>query len=211
MRGGAAPLVYAAYAAAILACAAGYWLDLPALRLAAKPVPVLLLAAWVARDAAPSPFRARFVFGLLFCALGDLVLETGRFVPGLVAFLVGHLGYLAAFLGETREPHLARALPFAAWGGVALALVWSGAGPLIVPVALYTATLCAMMWRATALVGPERPWARLVAAGAVIFAASDTMIAVNKFLAPFPLARLAILSTYWLGQVLLATGGVARR
>jgi uncharacterized membrane protein YhhN len=68
-----------------------------------------------------------------------------------------------------------------------------------------------MMWRASALVSRERPWATPVLAGAIIFAASDTMIAVNELHAPLPAAQLLVLSTYWLAQALVAAGGVARR
>ena len=204
------PRVLALYVLAVGLFVLGTGLDVRALRLVAKPLPVAILAAWVAVTAAPAPFRSRLVFGLVFCALGDLILDTGRFVPGLVAFLIGHLGYVVAFVGETRELHPRRGLFFAAWGVVALALVWSGLGPLALPVALYTTTICAMMWRATAMISRERPWATSLAVGAVVFAASDTLIAVNKFHAPFRGAGFFILSLYWLGQLLIATGGVAR-
>lgn len=181
------------------------------LRLAAKPIPVVLLALWVARRAEPSRFRSFVVLGLAWCAVGDVVLETGRFVGGLAAFLLGHLAYLAAFLGETRAIRPLRALPFAVWGGVTLIVLHRGLGPMAVPVTLYTATICAMMWRALALVGPERPWAKSIAVGAVLFAISDTMIAVDRFHTKLGLARILILLLYWAGQVFIARGAIARR
>jgi uncharacterized membrane protein YhhN len=202
--------VFVAYALAIGLFVLGAVLAIPAVRLVGKTLPVVLLAVWVARSTAPSPFRTRVVFGLALCAVGDLVLDLGLFVPGLLAFLVGHLGYVAAFTSETRAPHVLRALPFLAWGACALALLSGGLGPLAVPVSLYTATICVMMWRACALVGRERPWATVLAVGAVLFATSDTLIAVSKFHAPFAGAPVAILSLYWLGQALIAKGSVAR-
>lgn len=200
----------AGFALAIGLFVVGAVLGLPALRLATKAAPVVLLAGWVARAASPSPFRGRVVFGLAFCAVGDLVLELGHFVPGLLAFLVGHLGYVAAFVGETREPRAVHGLPFAAWGAGAMSFLWAGLGPLAVPVCVYTATICVMMWRATAMLSRARPWATAIAAGAIVFAVSDTLIAVNKFHAPFPGARVAILALYWGGQLLIARGAVAR-
>jgi len=201
------------YGLAIAVFVAGYMLRMEALRVAAKPLPVLILAGAVARTAQrdESPFRARLIFGLVLCAAGDLILELGHFVPGLVAFLVGHLGYVAAFVSEAREPRPLRALPFAAFGVAVLVLLRGHLGPMAIPVTLYTTAICTMMWRASALISRERPWATWVLAGAIIFAASDTMIAVNKFHTPFAGARLFILSTYWLAQALVATGGVARR
>lgn len=198
------------YCAAIALFVTGAAIPSDALRIAAKPLPVLLLASGAFRSAGAGTFRARLVFGLVLCATGDLILELGRFVPGLVAFLVGHLGYVAAFTSEVREPRPLRALPFAAFGVAVLVLLWDGLGPMKVPVTLYTTAICAMMWRASALVSRERPWATAVLAGAIVFAASDTMIAVNKFHAPFPAARVLILSTYWLAQALVAGGAVAR-
>jgi len=202
----------AAYALAIalFAIASRAALDHGGLRLATKAAPVVILAVWVARAASPDPFRMRLVFGLAMCALGDLILELGHFVPGLVAFLVGHLGYVAAFSSEDRALRPLRALPFAAFGATVLSLLWGGLGAMALPVTLYTATICTMMWRAAALVSRQRPWAMSIAAGAMIFAASDTMIAVNKFHAPFVGAGVLILSTYWIGQALIAVGGVSR-
>lgn len=202
--------VLAAYLVAIGAFTIAYFIGFDTLRVAAKPIPVALLALSVARAAPRGPMRSRVVFGLALCALGDWILETGRFVPGLVAFLVGHLGYVAAFLAVTRELRPARAVPFVSWGVVAMGWLWSGLGALALPVVLYTATICTMMWRAVALVDRTRPWAASIALGAVVFAASDSMIAIDKFHAPFHGARVAILATYWLGQWLIARGVVER-
>jgi alkenylglycerophosphocholine/alkenylglycerophosphoethanolamine hydrolase len=200
--------VLAAYLVAIGAFTIAWFIGFDALRVAAKPIPVALLAVSVARAARAGPMRSRFVFGLALCAVGDWVLETGRFVPGLVAFLVGHLGYVAAFLAITRELRPARAVPFVLWGAVVLAWLWSGLGALAIPVALYTATICTMMWRAVSLLDRDRPWATSIAIGAVVFAASDTLIAVDKFHAPIHGARVAILALYWLGQWLIARGAM---
>ncbi|HSQ64291.1 MAG TPA: lysoplasmalogenase [Polyangiaceae bacterium] len=197
-----------AFALSIALFALGAQLHVDALRLATKALPVAILAVWVARAALPGPFRSRLVFGLALCAVGDLVLELGYFVPGLVAFLVGHLGYAAAFLVVTRAPRPLRALPFALFGVSVLALLRHGLGPMALPVALYTTAICLMMWRAAAAVSRDRPWATPIAVGAVVFAASDTMIAVSRFSAPFSNASVLIMTTYWLGQVLIAAGGV---
>lgn len=199
-----------AYALAIAAFALGAALHVEALRLTAKAVPVAILAAWVWRGVASGPFRTRLAVGFVFCAVGDLVLELGHFVPGLVAFLLGHLAYAGAFLSVTRAVFPLRALPFAVFGVTVLAVLRGGLGPMALPVALYTTAICAMMWRAAAMVSRERPWATLVALGAVVFAASDTMIAVGKFHAPFAGARVLVMTTYWAGQVLIAAGAVRR-
>ena len=43
----------------------------------------------------------------------------------------------------------------------------------------------------------------IATAGALFFFASDALIAVNRFVAPFASARVAVIVTYHIGQVLL--------
>lgn len=188
-------------AAAALAFLAGLALPLPALAVAAKPLPVLILA-WSQRDAPPGRPRALLTAGLVLSAVGDVVLELGHFVPGLVAFLCAHVAYVGGFLARSRTPALLRALPFAVWGGVALARLWPHLGPLAAPVSAYVLVICTMGWRAAALVGEAPPrQARLALAGAALFVLSDTILAFNKFADPIPGARWFVMSTYWAGQV----------
>jgi alkenylglycerophosphocholine/alkenylglycerophosphoethanolamine hydrolase len=202
------------YGALVAVCALGIAIEQRTLASLFKPLPVLLLAGLVAARGSEA-WERRTVMALLFCALGDVVLELGFFVPGLVAFLVGHLFFLGAFVGAGRGLHLERAVPFALWGGAAMLALGASLGPMKIPVLLYTATICAMMWRAACLLeapllAAERRWALSIAVGAIVFAASDTLIALNRFHTPFVGARPLILGLYWLGQLLLADGIVAR-
>jgi uncharacterized membrane protein YhhN len=183
---------------------------LPALCLAVKPFPALALAAWVA-PRCPKPLGHLTATGLVLSAVGDVLLEIGLFLPGLLVFLAAHVAYVAAFLTADRRPALARALPFLAWGGGALALLRPGLGPMALPVAIYVAVICSMMWRAAARVGsPGTPAlvATLGLAGAVVFGASDTLIAFDRFAAPIPGARWPIMFLYWLGQSGIAASAV---
>jgi alkenylglycerophosphocholine hydrolase len=202
------------YAVLIAVFALGLATGARALAALFKPLPVLLLAGLLAFRGIEA-WERRNVMALLFCALGDIVLELGFFVPGLVAFLVGHLFFVFAFVGEARALQLERAIPFVLWGGAAMILLGPSLGPMTVPVMLYTATICVMMWRATCLLeapllARDRRWALSIAVGAIVFAASDTLIAINRFHSPFVGARPLILGLYWLGQLLLADGIVAR-
>lgn len=188
--------------AAAVAYFAGLWLGGPALRLAAKPVPALALALWVAlrnRELAGSATTA----GLLLSALGDVLLERGLFVPGLLAFLAAHLAYAVAFTAGRPRLLPLRALPFLAFGVTVFLLLRQGLGALAVPVGVYVAVICTMMWRAAARVGgPAGPAAAqwLGVAGALAFAASDTLIAVDRFAAPIAGVSVPIMLLYWLGQ-----------
>jgi alkenylglycerophosphocholine hydrolase len=183
---------------------------LPTLRLAVKPFPALSLAAWVLLRC-PRPVGRLTAGGLVLSALGDVLLETGLFLPGLLAFLSAHLAYVAAFLSSDRRPALGRALPFLAWGIGAFAFLRPGLGLMAVPVAAYVAVICTMMWRAAARVGSRGTPALAAAAGlggAVAFGASDTLIAFDRFAGPVPGARWPIMALYWLGQAGIATAAV---
>jgi uncharacterized membrane protein YhhN len=170
-----------------------------------KPVPVAVLALLVTRRGG-TPAARRISAGLGLSAVADLLMEAS-FLAGLVAFLGAHLLYVAAFVADTRALRLARALPFAGWGVAAYAFLRPGLGPLAVPVALYVTVICLMMWRAAARVG-DVPGASWGALGAVLFGASDTLIAFNRFHAPIAGASHAIMVLYWLGQAGIAASGL---
>jgi YhhN-like protein len=64
-----------------------------------------------------------------------------------------------------------------------------------------------MLWRAAARVGSpadDPRAARLGLLGALLFAASDSLIALDRFHAPLGAAGHAILPLYWLGQLGIA-------
>jgi alkenylglycerophosphocholine/alkenylglycerophosphoethanolamine hydrolase len=214
---GPRPAVLAIVAAvAAILFGIGVLLDLHALRLAAKPWPVVALALWVWRDAPAGPYRRWLTLGLAASLAGDLFLELSPralFVPGLVSFLIAHVLYVIAYASDTRALHLARAIPAYLYAVIVLVALWPGLGPMRVPVSVYTLVICTMIWRAAARVGAvPRTSAQLALAGAIVFALSDSMIALGRFgghLLPedirtgWPL-RVAIMSTYWLGQGAIA-------
>ena len=49
----------------------------------------------------------------------------------------------------------------------------------------------------------------LIAAGATVFAASDSILAVDRFVEPRPWAPLAVMITYHVGQALIVAGVLA--
>jgi len=182
-------------------------------RIALKPIPVLALALWVAARNRTWPGRL-VTTGLLLSALGDLVLETGRFLPGLVAFLAAHVAYVAAFVTDERRLRLGLLVPFAAWSAGAFGLLRPGLGELALPVAAYVAVITLMMWRAAARVGGAGTAllpARLGALGAVAFGASDTLVAFDRFRQPIAYGELAIMLLYWLGQFGIAASAALAR
>lgn len=147
---------------------------------------------------------------LALSALGDffLALKDRYFIPGLVSFLAAHVAYLAAFLPRAQLPE------GAALAAIALATLAAGTlvvklaprlGRLRIPVFAYFAVIMAMV--AAALSIREASW--ILGAGAVVFALSDSLIAVRKFWTPFPAINEAVWLTYIAAQFMIAAALLA--
>ncbi|MHB1313577.1 MAG: lysoplasmalogenase, partial [Gemmatimonadaceae bacterium] len=99
--------------------------------------------------------------------------------------------------GGLRAP-LLPGIPVAAAAIAVLVYLWPSLGPMRVPVACYVATITTMSWQAIARWTVRRtPDAALAAFGSVFFLASDSSLAINRFVAPFAGATLAIMGTYY--------------
>lgn len=207
--------------AAALAIAAALELLPRPLLFAAKPLATLLIIvhAWPRGIDAPAARRLVLV-GLVLSLAGDVALLWPRegFLPGLVAFLLAHLAYIAAFSMPLR--FAARPLPFVLYGLVAAAILaglWEGVpGGLRLPVLAYVACLASMAAQAAGVWlasrgGKDEPLARLAAIGGALFMASDALLAINRFAVPLPLSPLWILATYWAAQWCIASSLSARR
>ncbi len=165
------------------------------LKLMAKAIPVVVLALSVWGR---GQMGRTVGIGLAFGAVGDVVLQLGHFLPGLLAFLIGHLFYVFAFWREQREFSPIAALPPLIYVAALLSLCLPGAGEFAAPIAVYGLVIGVMAWRATA-------WGNSLAMiGAYVFAFSDSVIAINKFLLPLSYASPLIMVTYWTGQFLIA-------
>jgi uncharacterized membrane protein YhhN len=200
--------------AAMIYLISASWIPYPGHPLV-KALPILLLAAAVLSRAKRSRAKLLFGIGLLFSAGGDIVLATKiplYFVTGLSLFLVAHIFYAISFYRRPRVGVWKRKLRL----GLVLAVVVTMAvlilprtGALLVPVTAYLLAISTMGVLATL----QREDGFLLHAGAVLFIVSDSIIALNKFVAPVPSAGVLIMCTYYLAQILLARGilGISRR
>ncbi|ADO69247.1 YhhN-like family protein [Stigmatella aurantiaca DW4/3-1] len=81
------------------------------------------------------------------------------------------------------------------------------------PVTAYIAVICTMTWRAAAMVGSagltrREQWTAL--AGALMFTASDGLLALKLFVRPLPGAGYAIMLLYWSAQLCIAVSARER-
>ncbi|HVF73804.1 MAG TPA: lysoplasmalogenase [Acidimicrobiales bacterium] len=167
----------------------------------AKPATTaLLVVAALALQPEDSTQRAWFVAALVLSLAGDvfLMLPRDAFVPGLASFLLGHLAYIAGLWREAGDLTPLVAVPLVLAGVLGVRIVRSiDDRKLLGPVVVYMLVITAM----ACVAATTGDWRAFV--GAVVFMASDSMIAWNRFVSPFPYARLAIMSTYHLAQALL--------
>lgn len=175
-----------------------------------KPLTTALVVfvALQAKHATAAAYRPLIVAGLLCSLAGDvfLMLPRDRFVAGLVSFLFAHLFYIAAFtLDGGGTPRAWAAVPLVVYGALMLWLLWQRLGGLKAPVVVYVAVILLMAWQAAnrwLAIGDGGSASAL--AGAVLFVASDSALAWNRFRGGFGGVQAVVLGTYFAAQWLIA-------
>ncbi|TGT78377.1 lysoplasmalogenase [bacterium M00.F.Ca.ET.159.01.1.1] len=177
-----ATLLFSFVAAVIYAFA----LDMPPkwTRTAAKTAAVAFLAVLAAMQGGP----LLLVAALGLSAVGDAFLSHDgekAFLGGLASFLAAHIIYVVLFVEAGGGLDLlsadawrgAIALAMAAFSVIMLAALWRRVGPqLRIPISVYVAAILAMGISALTTSAP------LVITGAVLFIASDGLLAAERFL-----------------------------
>ncbi|MCM3128068.1 lysoplasmalogenase [Paenibacillus provencensis] len=169
------------------------------------PMGLIILYAYLQFPADRRPSHWLLLAGLLFCMLGDGLLPIW-FVFGLGTFLVGHLFYLAAFLGLWRFSwvRLLSLIPIGiyAWfmggklaGDIGASAEFTG---LVIPVMIYVTVISLMLWSAM-MTGSV--WAMI---GSLLFVISDSILAWNMFIEDIPDAGVLIMTTYYAAQFMIA-------
>lgn len=180
----------------------------------AKPATLVgLIAVALVLGATDSSAGWWLLVALCFGLAGDvLLLEKSdlRFQLGLAAFLVGHLAFVVSFTRLGLDP---AGWAWAAWVVLGTCLIATrqvapatyrrSGWALAAPVAVYTLVIGAMVIIAFDTGEP------LIAVGATVFAASDSILAVDRFVSPKPWAPVVVMMTYHVGQALIVAGVLA--
>ncbi|NIZ61308.1 lysoplasmalogenase [Sedimentitalea sp. CY04] len=180
------------------------------LRSLTKTASVALLALAAAWGGAP----LLLVLALAACAVGDFCLSRDGdtyFMAGIGAFALGHLGYIALFLGLSDSdpaqllmmPHLAPVIVLLCVGLAMAALLAPRAGALKIPVLCYIPIILGM--GLAALTVPGQGMLLLLLSASLLFILSDMVLAAETFvLKPDHPARrvtpYVIWVTYWGAQ-----------
>ncbi len=153
----------------------------------------------------------RWILVALVCSLaGDVFLlgdAEGSFIRGLASFLLGHLAYVVAFFllaQPTWSPVVALVLVALVIVGrrVFLGARAQGGAGLGGSVAAYLAVIGTMAALGVSLGRP------VLGAGALLFLVSDAVLGWDRFVARQPWARVVVMTTYHLGQLLIVIGAI---
>lgn len=161
----------------------------------------LFVIAAASIDANDTVARGWMVAALVFCIAGDvfLMLPRDAFVPGLASFAVAQVLFTVSFaVGDVSAMRLVVALVLVAVTSLVLARRFISAlrrlnqGSLIPPIVIYMTVISAMVISAIASGNV------FGIVGAVLFMASDSLIAEERFVRQRRWQRLTIIVTYHL-------------
>lgn len=199
----------------------------------AKPTTMLAILWWIWLSTGWGGSMLWFTIGVIFCLAGDIFLMLPRemFIFGLLAFLLGHIWYILGLNGVPPYINLVGLL-LLVWLGNILAistiiilviyLAWlypklarglteRGKNALKVPVLAYSIVISLMVYSAL-MTWNRTGWSAVAAGsvsiGAVLFFASDSMLAWDRFINPLSHARLRVMITYHLGQIGIVLGAM---
>lgn len=198
--------------------------NLKRLEYIAKPAVMAFLFLWLYTTTGLQGTTLWFGLGILLSLVGDVLLMISLdrlFLPGLAAFLLAHLSYITGFRAELTTVNV--------WSLILLAFIAinasrllrrivgamraRGENTLILPVIAYGIVISIMLYAAMSTTS-NLTWsplaASLVSAGALLFVASDVILAWMKFVAPLKNARIWNIALYHLGQIGLIAGVVSQ-
>lgn len=208
------------FAVALITDLIGVYVKNDLLVYVAKPlvVPALIIYFIDAIARIKSRFKKLIIGALLFSWLGDVLLifesaDKNFFLFGLVAFLIAHLFYILFFNRiQTREKIKLKWIFLAlvlAYYSVLMYQLNSYLGEMRWPVRIYGLVISTMLLLALhALFIKNKIAGKMMLIGALLFVASDSVLAINKFYQPFEFAGIITMLTYGLAQLLITVGAV---
>lgn len=165
-----------------------------------------------------------FGLGLIFSLAGDifLMLPASAFMAGLGSFLIAHIFYLIGFSRGLMQPGWSALIPLTIIAAADYFIYWRLRRALMArpkgrwmrfPLHAYQIVISAMLMTAMLTLWREdwpHPADWLVSAGALLFAISDSVLAINRFAGPVRGGKLIVIVSYHLGQIALISGALLR-
>ncbi len=198
----------------------------PALAVKAMIIPVLMLFYHLQVKNKYTIFHRIMMIGFFFSWIGDILLQFSNgnkelflspvsfFLLGLGGFLLTQIFYTIAFTipkGENKifRGRIYQLILVLAYGSLLMWLLYNKLGDYKIPVIVYAVVIHIMLLSALNRFAKVNGVSyMLVAIGAILFVASDSMIAITRFLEKFDFARILIMTTYVLAQYFIAMGAL---
>lgn len=199
------------------------------LQFISKPLLMIILILFYATSIVrkPNAFHKMMIAAFFFSWIGDVALmfvhvNENFFLVGLVGFLITHILYTIVF-SKVSQPEVTPILPKKFWVAVPLVIYMvallsmlvpaiSGSQqtkPFLIPVLVYSTAIAVMVvFSINRFRRVSDSSFALVFGGALLFMFSDSLIAINKFMQPLPLAGFFIMVLYITGQYLIAKGAL---
>lgn len=177
-----------------------------------KPVimALIILVAFISLNVPSRVYKWAIIVGLTFSLAGDvlLMLPQDLFLWGLIAFAAAQLAYIAAFTAGGFHRNFRSAAPFVLFGIFMAVFLWSGMEEdgVLIPGLIYLVIIMVMAWQGYGNWRQTLETRTMLAfAGALLFVASDSFLALNRFMYDLgDLAPILVLGTYYPAQWLIA-------
>ena len=184
------------------------------IRLVLKPLTTLLItflaASFIGQYSGYQEWTVLLIVaGLCLSLAGDifLQLDVKWFRFGLGSFLLAHLAYIFAI--SMPGTGISFAVGYEISAGIAVCCLMTIYLPMRrhlkrerVPVALYAMIIAGLLF--VTLLQWMNDGSLLLLVGVILFSISDSLLAVNRFVRPWPTAQYQVMSTYYSAQLLIA-------
>ena len=143
---------------------------------------------------------------LMFGACGDALLAYNLFIPGLAAFLIGHVFYINLWSKHFDARKRFNVIPAIFFGAAISYFLMPYLGGMAIPVVIYIGVI-ALMAASASTSSLVNLWGIL---GVYSFLLSDLLIAWNRFVEPVPMSGLLIMATYYFAQAAICYNVVSK-
>lgn len=190
-----------------------------------KPLIVIsLLALLIYHTGLRGRFAKRIGLGLFFGLAGDVFLmfqeiNSTFFIWGLISFLIGHIFYISAFYLDYLT-HTDIGKKYINWSLVGFGFfcllfylfLQPYLGSMKMPVLLYAIVISLMAVAGISRYDRVNSFSfKMIFIGAILFIISDSILVINKFVAPFSMGGTLIMATYMLSQYMITMGAIERK
>jgi len=127
------------------------------------------------------------------------MLPNDKFVQGIAAFFIAHMLFILAFVTDIGLSfNWIWLIPLLIYAIIFLKLILPKTGKLKIPVLVYTIVIVSFLWQAIGRNGiAMSDSSKYALFGAILFVASDSILAYTRFFKEYKISSFLIHSTYW--------------